>query len=270
MTKQFLIALLLIFQLSAYCGGSFRFAFITDMHIDIKNEKPTNDLLATVNEINSNNDIEFILIGGDVTENGDSASLYKAKLLLNQLKKPYYITFGNHDVRASKPENRIYKTLFGADRFSFTFNDVHFTGLSTVPISNYGAGHVAMQDVAWLKSELEQQKPQTPLIVVTHYPLLTGDVDNWFDLTDLLRKHNVQVVLNGHYHRNALLNFDGIAGIVNRSTLSGKELRGGYSIYTITDSLSVNEKLIDKEEREWLTIPIENRIYEAPDPMLRK
>ncbi len=270
MTKQFLIALLLIFQLSAYCSDSFRFAFITDMHIDINNEQPTNDLLAAINEINSNNAIEFILIGGDVTENGDSASLCKAKLLLNQLKKPYYITFGNHDVRASKPDNRVYKTLFGYDRFSFTFKSVHFIGLSTFPISTYGVGHVAEQDIVWLKSELDQQKPQTPLIVTTHYPLLTGDVDNWFELTDLLRKYNVQVVLNGHYHRNALLNYDGLAGLVNRSTLCGKAIIGGYSIYTVSDSLSVSEKLIDSNEREWLRIPIEKRTYEDPDKSLRK
>jgi predicted MPP superfamily phosphohydrolase len=227
-------------------------------------------LLRVVNEINNNNEIAFILIGGDVTENGDSASLCKAKQLLNQLKKPYYITFGNHDVRASKSENRFYTSIFGSDRFSFSYKDVHFIGFSTVPVSNYGAGHVSTQDITWIKTELSQQKPEKPLIVTTHYPLLTGDVDNWYEMTDILRKYNIQVVLNGHYHRNALLNYDGIAGIVNRSTLRGKEPKGGYSIYTVSDSLSVSEKLIDSDEREWLTIPIEKRLYEAPDQSLRK
>jgi len=89
-------------------------------------------------------------------------------------------------------------------------------------------------------------------------------------MTDILRKYNIQAVLNGHYHRNALLNYDGIAGLVNRSTLRAKELKGGYSIYTISDSLSVSEKLIDSDEREWLSIPIEKRVYEVPDQSLRR
>ena len=270
MTKQFIVALLLIFQLNVFCIDSFRFAFLTDMHIDINNERPTNDLLSAVNEINNNKEIEFVLVGGDVTENGDSASLCKAKQLLNQLKKPYYITFGNHDVRASKPENRIYTSIFGSNRFSFTYRNVHFIGFSTVPVSNYGTGHVSTQDIAWIKTELTQQNTEKPLIVTTHYPLLTGDVDNWYEMTDVLRKYNIQVILNGHYHRNALLNYDGIAGLVNRSTLRGKESKGGYSIYTVSDSLSVSEKIIDSDEREWLTIPIEKRTYEAPDQLLRK
>lgn len=269
MTKHFIILLLLIFQFSAYSRGSFRFAFITDMHIDINNEKPTNDLLAAVNEINSKNDIEFILIGGDVTENGDSASLCKAKELLTNFKKPYYITFGNHDVRVSKPENRLYHAIFGSDRFSFTHNGIQFVGFSTVPVSNYGIGHIATCDIDWVKTELTQ-KSELPLIVTTHYPLLTGDVDNWYEMTDVLRKYNTQVVLNGHYHRNAILNYDGIVGLVNRSTLCGKELKGGYSIYTVSDSLSVSEKIIDQQEREWLTISIEKRTYEAPDQSLRQ
>lgn len=270
MTRQFLIGLLLIFQLNAYSSDLFRFAFITDMHIDVKNEKPTKDLLSAVNEINSINSIEFILIGGDVTENGDSASLCKAKEILNLLKRPYYITFGNHDVRASRPENRLYKTVFSSDRFSFIYKNVHLIGFSTVPVSNYGIGHVSDTDIAWIQLELAKQTADIPLIVTTHYPLLTGDVDNWYKMTDILRNYNTQVILNGHYHRNALLNYDGIMGLVNRSTLSGRELKGGYSIYTISDSLSVSEKLIDSDEREWLTIPIEKRIYDAPEKSLRK
>jgi len=270
MIKHLLLVLLLIFQFNAFCVDRFRFAFITDMHIDVNNEQATQDLQSAINEINNNNEIEFILVGGDVTENGDSTSLSNAKQLLDQLKKPYYITFGNHDVRASKPDNRLYTTIFGSDRFSFSYKDVHFIGFSTVPVSNYGAGYIATRDIAWIKTELALLMPEKPLIVTTHYPLLTGDVDNWYEMTDVLRKYNIQAILNGHYHRNALLNYDGIAGLVNRSTLRGKEIKGGYSIYTVSDSLSVSEKLIDSDEREWLTIPIEKRLYEAPDKSLRK
>jgi outer membrane protein assembly factor BamB len=130
-----------------------------------------------------------------------------------------------------------------------------------------GDGHVAPQDIEWVNNELKQNK--LPVIAITHYPLQTGDVDNWYDMTDVLRKYNTQAILNGHYHRNALLNYDGIPGIVNRSTLRAKATKGGYSIYTVSDSLHVAEKKIDTDELIWLSLPIESKKYDAPDTSLR-
>jgi hypothetical protein len=101
------------------------------------------------------------------------------------------------------------------------------------------------------------KKKQT--FIVTHYPLLTGDVENWKDLTDVLHQFNVKAILNGHYHRNVLLNYDGIPGIVNRSTQRVKNPAGGYSIYTVSDSLTVSEKRIGEAEDVWLRLPLESK-----------
>ena len=87
---------------------------------------------------------------------------------------------------------------------------------------------------------------------------MEGDVDNRMDLISVLHKANVKAVLNGHYHRNVLLNYDGIPGIVNRSTQRAKEVVGGYSIYTVSDSLKVAEKRIGQAENTWLTLPLQN------------
>ncbi len=270
MVKHFVIIFFLIFQLTGFAVDSFRFAFITDLNIQNNNTQPTEDLQYAINEINNTPNIDFIIIGGDVTESGDSASLSQAKALLNKLNKPYYITFGNHDVRMSTPEKRVYLKIFETDRFSFYHKGVHFIGFTTAPVLTYGVGHIAIKDINWVSSELGKIINETPVIATTHYPLQKGDVDNWFEITDILRQYNVQAILNGHYHRNALLNYDGLAGIVNRSTLRGKEQKGGYSIFTVSDSLSVSEKIIDVEEREWLAIPIEQHVFEAPDLLLLK
>lgn len=270
MKKRLVIILLLTSWVACFSAFAFRFAFITDLHIRTDKNQPTEDLTCAVNEINSNNAIDFVIIGGDVTESGDSASLCKAKELLDKLNKPYYITFGNHDVRQSPPDKRIYMKIFGSDRFSFLYKNILFVGFTTAPVSAYGVGHISKPDLEWVNLKLKEIKPETPVIVTTHYPLQGGDVDNWFEMTDILRIYNVQAVLNGHYHRNAVLNYDGIPGIVNRSTLRGSETKGGYSIYTVSDSLSVAEKLTGIEEREWLSVPLEQKIYDKPDYSLRK
>jgi outer membrane protein assembly factor BamB len=108
-----------------------------------------------------------------------------------------------------------------------------------------------------------------PIFVVTHYPLQTGDVDNWFCMTDVLRKYNIQAVLGGHYHRNALWNYDGLPGIIFRSTLRGTESVGGYSILSVSDSIRVFEKNIGQPELKWLTLPFETKKYEKANPNLR-
>jgi hypothetical protein len=96
------------------------------------------------------------------------------------------------------------------------------------------------------------------VFLVTHYPLLEGDIDNRLDLINIFRSYNVQAVLNGHYHRNVLLNYDEIPGIVNRSVLRANQTAVGYSIYSVSDSLKVSEKIIGHSEINWLTLPLKN------------
>jgi len=65
-------------------------------------------------------------------------------------------------------------------------------------------------------------------------------------------------VLNGHYHRNALFSYAGVPGIVNRSTQRGNQIKGGYTIYSVSDTLKVAEKIIGEPEHEWMVLPLHN------------
>jgi len=159
--------------------------------------------------------------------------------------------------------------VFGNDKFTFTHKGFKFIGFATGPIIKMGDGHIAPQDIDWVDAELTKVGTDIPVIAVTHYPLQTGDVDNWYDMTDVLRKYNVQIVLGGHYHRNSLLNYDEIPGIINRSTLRAKDSIGGYSLYAISDSIHVSEKKTAQPERRWLSVPVEQKEYDQPDLSLR-
>ncbi|MFZ4582182.1 MAG: metallophosphoesterase family protein [Paludibacter sp.] len=268
--KYHLFVAFIITFASSTLNAQFHFALITDLHIQLNDNKSTIDLQNTISDINKMTDIDFVIVAGDVTENGDSASLVKAKNILKTLKMPYYITFGNHDMISSNPNMRIYKPIFGSDKFSFTHKNVQFIGFTTGPVLNRGIGHVNSEDLIWIDAELNKIGKSIPIIAITHYPMQSGDVDNWYDLTDILRKYNVQALINGHYHRNAILNYDGIAGIVCRSTLSKNELMGGYTIFNVSDSIQVSEKIVNDTPREWLAFPIEQKTYDLPNKSLRK
>ncbi|MFV0536064.1 MAG: PQQ-binding-like beta-propeller repeat protein [Dysgonomonas sp.] len=259
---QILVVISLFFLTVSLSGQSFRFALVTDLHVT-KDSLAYNDLKQTVEQINNTSNISFVLVTGDITEEGDRASLYKAKSLLDQLNVKYYIISGNHETKWSESGSTDFGHIFGSERFKFQYNGYTFLGFATGPIIRMMDGHVAPQDIAWLEEELSSAKPNMPFILVTHYPLQDGDVDNWYEVTDVARKYNVKAILGGHYHSNKLLSYDGIPGILNRSNLRDKtDNLGGYSIYDITsDSIIVYEQKIGSKIRKWGGYSLKKNYY---------
>lgn len=249
----------------------FSFALLTDTHISSSNPRPMEDLQRSIAEINQNPAIEFVVVTGDLTENGDRASIQAIKDALDQLNVPYYAASGNHETTWSESGVMDFSRVFGDSRFAFTHNGMYFIGFNSGPVIRMADGHVAPQDIAWLKHNLDSVSASgnTPIFVFTHYPLRNGDVDNWYDVTDVLREHNVQCIMGGHYHRNLLFDCDGIADVLNRSNLRDKDGVNGYSIISITDSIRFNEKRIGEEAKHWLSLPFEQKTYGASDQALR-
>ena len=68
----------------------FSFALLTDTHISTSNPKPMEDLQRSIADINLDPFIEFVVVTGDLTENGDRASIEAIKSALDQLRVPYY------------------------------------------------------------------------------------------------------------------------------------------------------------------------------------
>ncbi|MDO9634829.1 MAG: PQQ-binding-like beta-propeller repeat protein [Paludibacter sp.] len=259
----FSIVVLCVIQLSwsAVPNCSFEFALITDIHIS-NNETSIDDLKNTVSSINNTPAVQFVFVSGDLTEGGDPGSLMKAKNLLDQLQVPYFAVPGNHETKWSESGVLDFSKIFGSDRFRFDYGNFVFLGFNSGPIIRMMDGHVGMQDIHWLENELKSVELYKDIIIVTHYPLQSGDVDNWYEVTDLLRKYNVKAVLNGHYHTNKMTAYDGIPAFINRSNLRGKSDAGGYSVYVVTqDSILVREQIIGKPARPWGGYALRKRYY---------
>ena len=282
----------------------FTFALLTDTHISTSNPKPMEDLQRSIADINRNPDIEFVVVTGDLTESGDLTSIQAIKAALDQLRVPYYAASGNHETTWSESGVMDFTRVFGDSRFAFSHAGAYFIGFNSGPVIRMADGHVAPQDIAWLKhnldsisqlSTLNSQLSTTPIFVFTHYPLRNGDVDNWYEVTDVLREHNVQCVMGGHYHRNLIFDCDGITDVLNRSNLRGNDTINGYSIISVTDSIrfyertpsplgdeAIGERLEAKGEGQtspsfrkgsgvgcWLTLPFGTKTYGPSDQALR-
>lgn len=240
---------------------SFRFALFTDLHISLNNEESTNDLESAVADLNNQHDIAFLIVSGDLTETGDRASLEKVKSILDKLKCDYYIVPGNHETKWSESGATDFARVFGDNKFRLFVNGYLFLGFNTGPVIKMGDGHVAPQDIEWVGRQLKQIGRKQPVFLVTHYPLKNGDVDNWYELTDVVRRYNIQSFLGGHYHRNLAFSYDGIPGLLCRSTLRSKEELGGYTIFNVSDSLYVFEKKIGRLPIQWNALPLEQKSY---------
>jgi outer membrane protein assembly factor BamB len=128
-----------------------------------------------------------------------------------------------------------------------------------------GDGHFAPEDLRWLDGKLRTKPAQRqPLFFITHYPLDSG-IDNWYEVTERLKKTNLQAVLVGHGHSNRKMNFEGLPGVMGRSNLRAGKPLGGYTIVDVqTDTLFFSERIPGVELRDpWHRLPLGKRDYSA-------
>lgn len=263
--RLFTIGLMLLFLSSAFgqATESFRFAQLTDIHLSPHNPAPTEDLLRSVAQINATDGIDFVLVTGDLTEEGDRATLEKVKSILDLLKVNYYVALGNHETKWSDSGCTAFGEIFGGERFEFEHKGFLFLGFNSGPLMRMAYGHVVPQDIRWMKQEMDRAGRDKPVFLVTHYPLLDGDVDNWYDVTDAVRPYNIRAFIGGHYHRNRFLSYDGIPGILTRSNLRDKEGLPGYGVFDVTpDSLIVYEQRIGEPARRWAALSLTKSYYD--------
>lgn len=262
--KKYFLLFLLGFSLTAFSQvKSFRFAFISDTHIGSPNGSAEEDLRRTVRDINAMSDVAFVVLTGDITELGTNEEIKLARQILDSLDIPWYIIQGNHDTGWSESGGVMFTTVFGYDKFSFEFNGIKFLGCASGPYVRMSDGHVPRDAVNWLDKELKKVKKNQPVIFLNHYPIDNG-LDNWYEITDRLRKHNTWAILCGHGHANKAMNFEDIPGVMGRSNLRAKDNEGGYNLVDVRNDsiLFTVRRPVSGNERKWTGVKIESRNYE--------
>jgi outer membrane protein assembly factor BamB/Icc-related predicted phosphoesterase len=225
----------------------------------------TEDLVASVDDINANDSLAFVVLSGDITELGSDAEIAEARTTLERLNKPYYIIPGNHDTKWSESGATTFIKVFGSDRFVFQHGGILFFGLHQGPLLRMGDGHFAQEDLRWLDSLLSTIDPAQPLIFITHYPLDDG-IDNWYELTDRLRRFNTQAVLVGHGHSNHEMEYEGLPAAMGRSNLRARQQVGAYTLAHVRpDSLILFERRPGRRTLpSWHAMALGRRTFETP------
>lgn len=240
----------------------FRFAFISDTHIGSPDGNAERDLRHTVADINSNKQLDFAVITGDITELGTDNQLKLAKKILDSLTIPWYIIPGNHDAGWSESGGVSFARTFGNDRFSFDHNGIRFIACASGPYVRMSDGHIPRDAIRWLDSLLKKTPASLPVIFLNHYPI-DNSLDNWYEAIDRLKQNNTIAILCGHGHTNKAFSFEDIPGVMGRSNLRAKAAVGGYNLVEVrADSMLFSERRPGVETLPvWTGIKIERHRY---------
>lgn len=255
------VLLLSLFSCSPEPQQPLSFAFLADTHIGTA--IGADDLRNSVRDINQLENIAFVILAGDATEYDLAGELDTVKAIMDELKVPYHIIPGNHELKWSASGGEKFRRLFGDDKFHVQYQGFHFIGVNQGPLMRMGEGFIAREDLNWTKKQLKKIRPKNrPVFIVTHYPI-DHTVTNSYDFLEIIKHFNVQAILHGHGHGNRLNDYSDLRGIMGRSNLS-RGGPGGYNIVTIErDSIFWQERRPAEKQnlKPWVQIPLIKNVY---------
>lgn len=170
-------------------SDDFKFAFITDTHFFFTN------LRNVINDINRNEEILFVVFGGDITDQGLLKEYELFYNIAEKLEKPYLTVIGNHDYRLNG--GVIYERMFGDYNYSFEFNHSKFILFDDVVWESYKD-----PDFNWLSKRLSKRAKYNHLFVIAHIPPFSGQFDDDMErrYKTLMQENNVSMSIHGHTH----------------------------------------------------------------------
>ncbi len=213
-----------------------RFAFLTDLHYS-EGGGSVKDLSRCIRDVNTLDSLDFVLIGGDLTDFGTDEEIAAVRQMLDSLRYKYYVVAGNHDAKWSESGCNTFLKVFGYENYEFECKGWRFIGCNSGPDMRMAPALIPQESMEWLK----RLDPGRKTVFVNHYPQDTS-VLNYFDVTRELKRIGTRFEVGGHWHMNVALDYDGIPGVLGRSTLTaGKQ--PGYNVLTIqNDSVTISER----------------------------
>jgi len=212
----------------------FTFAYLSDVHIALGSQS-VEDARACIDDINSNPDIEFSIFAGDITEFGTDEEIALAKSIFDKLEKPYYIVAGNHDAKWSESGCNSFVKEFGYEEFEFDYGGIKFIGTNSGPNMRMAPALLPRESMVWLDSLSKTVDQAQPVFFVNHYPM-DSSMLNYGQVLDILKRMNTQLIMNGHWHQDRAMVYEGIPGMIGRSTMrTGKE-GPGYTLVAVDGS----------------------------------
>ncbi len=235
--RQYSLIFILLFlsALQSFADGPLRIAFLTDTHYG--KAQYTEAMLQCIEDINAQDSLDFVLVGGDITNGGSDVQIKAAKDYLDRLDIPYRVVSGNHDSKWSESGCNTFLNTFGYEQFEFETGGYRFLGCNSGPDMRTGGGMVPRSSINWLKS----MQPGKPVIFICHLPV--NVIANGYDVRKELLRLDCRFAVNGHVHKNSKRDYDGLPFITCRPVIRKGVV--GYNVLTIRDGVvRVSQRLL--------------------------
>ncbi len=212
----FIIFLCLMFNCSF--AKDVKFVFLSDAAINVQNPKTISDFKKTIKEINSYNDLDFVVIGGNNISKATKYNLKQFCSLIKKINKKTYVLLGSSDVAAANEMNKKYylnkiklaRFLNHSSKTNYTFKTKGYRFVVMDGSKQYfqsSNGYYDKNELLWLDKTLSKYEKED-VIILQHFPILpsksdwktTAKIENY---AEVLKKHNnVKVIVSGHYNAN--------------------------------------------------------------------
>jgi 3',5'-cyclic AMP phosphodiesterase CpdA len=220
--------------------GVLRLVFYSDVHARTEWETPT-ALMMAADAINTQG-ADLVLGGGDLIEGGfnstpgEIAPRWDDYMAMHSaIEGEHHAVIGNHDLVGALPRDgsppavdpRLeYKRRLGLTRTYRSFDALGYRVMLLDSLRVSGDeyeyhGWVSQVQMEWIRGELSRLPTATPIVLVTHMPLMTAFfsategatfqakpnrvVVNNTDVLALFAEHNLVLVLQGHLHASEML-----------------------------------------------------------------
>ncbi len=124
-------------------------------------------------KVNSIDNVDFILVAGDITEFGSLAEMEGYATRMKKAPVPVITVVGNHDLTGRGRSS--YTHMFGEANFNFVYKGIKFICHDTNSREYKYNGQVP--DLAWISEMLKPEAGVKGYISVAHVPPLSDDFD---------------------------------------------------------------------------------------------
>ncbi len=238
--------------------GTFRFLFITDTHLqpELDATHGCHMAFAKARRIPA----DFVIQGGDHVFDALGVNAARANMLRDRYKRtaddlqlPVHDTIGNHDLFGVYTRSGVVPTdpMYGKKYFEDNWGQLYYAfdhkGVHVVVLDSIGItadrmyeGRIDAEQLAWFARDLASLPTGTPVIVVSHIPLVSSidqyappldlkhhsvTVANAYDVIPLFDRINVLAVLQGHTHILERVDWHGVPYITG-GAVSGNWWQG--------------------------------------------
>jgi len=148
-------------------GAHIRIAVSGDTHTDYTDSK------GFVDYVNSQDDIDFVVLNGDITNFGLLTEFQGIYDIYNKLKVPFITVLGNHDENAEG--NFVYQRMYGSPNFTFDYGGIKFV-CHDANSREHSFDHTT-PNLDWLRMNLSKDGGTQYIMAFSHVPPIDADFD---------------------------------------------------------------------------------------------